>query len=115
MHPWAEFDMRTNTSTGQWLDIQKAAAAAEGRASPLFKGSLGMYHDVILHKHRAAIRFNDYGAGGNVNAVRNLFMGRQAAVMAFGLAGHGPAVRLARGDAGTAATRRSSTPGPSSA
>jgi N4-gp56 family major capsid protein len=48
-----------------------------------------MYHDVILHKHRGVIRFNDYGAGGNVNACRNLFMGRQAAVMAFGSPGTG--------------------------
>jgi N4-gp56 family major capsid protein len=89
MHPWAEFDLRTNTNTGQWLDIQKAAATAEGRSSPLFKGGLGLYHDVILHKHRGVIRFNDYGAGGNVNACRNLFMGRQAAVMAFGSPGTG--------------------------
>jgi hypothetical protein len=58
-----------------WLDIQKAAAAAEGRNNPLFKGSEGMYHDVILHKHRGVIRFNDYGAGGNVNACRNLSSG----------------------------------------
>jgi N4-gp56 family major capsid protein len=35
------------------------------------------------------IRFSDYGAGGNVNACRNLFMGRQAAVMAFGSPGTG--------------------------
>jgi len=33
--------------TGQWLDIQKAAAAAEGKNNPLFKGALGMYRGVI--------------------------------------------------------------------
>lgn len=89
MHSFAEFDLRTNTSTGQWIDIQKAAATAEGRNSPLFKGGLGMYNNVILHKHRAVTRFSDYGAGGNVAAARNLFMGRQAAVMAFGSPGTG--------------------------
>jgi N4-gp56 family major capsid protein len=88
-HPWSLFDLRTATSTGSWLDIQKAAAAAEGRNNPLFKGSEGMYHDVIIHKHRGVIRFNDYGAGGNVNACRNLLLGRQAAVMAFGSPGTG--------------------------
>lgn len=89
LHPWQEYDVRTNSSTGQWIDIQKAAAAAEGRSNPIFKGSLGMYNDVVLHKHKAVIRFNDYGAGTNLNAARSLFLGRQAAVVAFGSAGTG--------------------------
>jgi N4-gp56 family major capsid protein len=89
MHPWQEYDVRTNSTTGQWIDIQKAAAAAEGRNNPLFKGSLGMYNDVILHKHKAVIRFDDYGASSNLNAARSLFMGSQAAVVAFGSAGTG--------------------------
>lgn len=87
MHTWQEDDLRSNTSTGQWLDIQKAAAAAEGRNSPLFKGSLGMYRGVILHSHRNVIRTSDAGAGGNVEAARALFMGAQAGVVAFGSPG----------------------------
>ena len=87
MHTFQEDDLRSNTSTGQWLDIQKAAAGAEGRKNPLFKGSLGMYRGVILHSHRNAIRFNTAGAGGNVEAARALFLGSQAAVVAFGSPG----------------------------
>lgn len=86
MHTFQEDDLRSNTNTGQWLDIQKAAAGAEGRNSPMFKGSLGMYRGVILHSHRNAIRFNNAGAG-NVEAARALFLGSQAAVMAFGSPG----------------------------
>lgn len=89
MHPFQAHAMRTNTSTGQWFDIQKAAAAAEGRNNPIFKGSLGMYNNVVLHKHRSVIRFSDYGAGSNVAAARALFMGRQAGVVAFGSPGTG--------------------------
>jgi len=89
LNPWQEYDTRTNATTGQWLDIQKAAASAEGRNNPIFKGALGMYNNVVLHKHKAVIRFNDYGAGANVLAARALFMGRQAAVMAFGSPGTG--------------------------
>lgn len=89
MHPWQEYDLRTSTATGQWLDIQKAAAASEGRNNPIFKGGLGLYNDVVLHKHRGVIRFSDYGAGSNVAAARALFMGRQAAVVAFGSPGTG--------------------------
>lgn len=91
MHPWQEYDVRTSTSTGQWLDIQKAAAGAEGKASPLFKGGLGMYNNVVLHKHKGVIRFSDYGTGspGTVAAARALFLGRQAGVVAFGSPGTG--------------------------
>ena len=89
MHPYQEFDIRTNTNTGQWLDIQKAVAAAEGRANPIFKGALGFHNNVVLHKHRGTIRFSDYGAGSNIAAARALFMGRQAGVVAFGSPGTG--------------------------
>jgi len=87
MHTFQEDDLRSNTNTGQWLDIQKAAAAAEGRSNPLFKGSLGMYRGCILHSHRNVIRFNTAGSGVNLEAARALFMGSQAAVMAFGSPG----------------------------
>lgn len=87
MHTFQEDDLRGNTQTGQWLDIQKAAATAEGRNSPLFKGSLGMYRGCILHSHRNAIRFNNAGAGANVEAARALFLGAQAAVVAYGSPG----------------------------
>jgi len=87
MHTFQEDDLRASTSTGQWMDIQKAAAAAEGRNSPLFKGGLGMYRGVILHSHRNVIRFNTAGAGANVEAARALFLGTQAATLAYGSPG----------------------------
>ncbi len=89
MQPWAEYSLRTSLNNGNWLDVQKAAATALGKHSPIFKGSLGMHNNVILHKHKGVIRFSDYGAGSNVLAARNLFMGRQAAVVAFGSPGTG--------------------------
>jgi N4-gp56 family major capsid protein len=88
MHPWQEFDVRTNAGTGQWLDIQKAAAGAEGRANPIFKGALGMYNNVVMHKHRAVLRRSDGGAG-TIAVARALFLGRQAGVVAFGSPGTG--------------------------
>lgn len=89
MHTFQEDDLRSNTNTGQWLDIQKAIAASEGRKSPMVKGSLGMYRGCILHSHRNVIRFNDYGAGGTYEAARALFMGSQALVEAYGSPGTG--------------------------
>jgi N4-gp56 family major capsid protein len=89
MSPADEFALRTNTTTGQWLDIQKAAAAAQGRANPIFKGGMGMYNNVILHEHENVIRFDDYGAGTNLPAARNLFIGMQFMVQAYGSPGDG--------------------------
>lgn len=87
MHPWQEYDLRAGTDSGQWLDIQKAAASAEGRSNPIFKGGMGMYNNVVLHKHKGVVRFGDYGTGGDVPAARALFLGRQAGVVAFGSPG----------------------------
>lgn len=87
MSTFQEFDLRTNTSSNDWLDIQKAVATAEGRANPIFKGGLGMINNVVLHSHENVIRFSDYGAGANVPAARALFMGRQAGVVAYGTPG----------------------------
>ena len=89
IHPWQGYDLRTSTGTGGWLDLQKAAAAAEGKSNPIFKGGLGMHSNVVIHEHKSVVRFSDFGAGANVNAARALFMGRQAAVCAFGSAGSG--------------------------
>lgn len=89
MSPFDEYNLRVNTATGQWLDIQKAAAGAQGAAGPIFKGALGMYNGVVLHSHQIVVRFSDYGAGSNVAASRSLFMGRQALVRANGNSGDG--------------------------
>lgn len=87
MSPYQAYDLRTDTGTNGWMDIQKAAAGAEGRNNPIFKGNLGMINNVVLHQHRNAIRFNDYGAGENVEAGRALFLGRQAGAVAYGTKG----------------------------
>lgn len=83
MSPWQEHDMRVSDTSG-WVEIQKAAAAAEGRKNPLFMGALGMIKRVVLQSHEHVIRFTDYGAGSNVAAARALFLGRQAGVLAYG-------------------------------
>lgn len=50
MSPFQEYDLRAADAQG-WLDIQKAAAASEGKNNPIFKGGLGMINNVILHSH----------------------------------------------------------------
>ena len=83
MSPDQAYDLRVADTSG-WLDIQKAAAAADGKNNPIFKGGLGMINDTVLHKHRNVIRFSDYGTGNDVKAARAILLGRQAAVVAYG-------------------------------
>jgi N4-gp56 family major capsid protein len=89
MHTWQAHSLKTSTEAGGWLDVQKAAAAAEGSSNPIFKNALGMIGDAIMHKHRAVVRFNNYGAGANLSAARALYLGRQAVAVAYGSPGDG--------------------------
>ena len=88
MHKWSEYDLRTGATSGTWLDIQKALATSIGKASPICLGGMGEYSNVVLHAHENVIRMNfknDYSVPG----ARNLFLGVQAAVVAFGSPGTG--------------------------
>lgn len=79
IHPRQKEDLRINTATGQWLDIQKAALQG-GRISnnPLFTGALGMYNGLILH------RSNRVPQAASANTRRAIFCGAQAGAIAFG-------------------------------
>jgi len=82
MHTWQAFALRTSTTANDWLDIQKATQ--RDKAPLFFKNALGEYADVVLHKHRSIIRFDDYGATVDLPAARALFFGAQAMVCAYG-------------------------------
>jgi N4-gp56 family major capsid protein len=86
MSPYQAHTLKTDSGS-KWLDFQKAAAGAEGRKNPIFRGGLGMINNVVLHEHENVIRFNDYGTGSDLPAARALFMGRQAGVVAYGTPG----------------------------
>lgn len=78
LHPFQVTALRTNTNTGQWLDIQKAAmTGGEITKNPLFTGALGMYNNVILHE---STRVPSVVAG----SYRSILCGAQAASLAFG-------------------------------
>lgn len=88
MHPFQEHTLRA-ASGSTWFDLQKALVTAVGNKAPIFQGGLGMHRGVVLHSHKAVIRFSNYGAGSNLPAARALFLGRQAGVVAFGSPGTG--------------------------
>lgn len=78
--------LRTNTSTGQWLDIQKAAITGDGSAgNPIMTGALGMYNGVVLHEStRVTLGVNSSTGVAVSNTRRAVLCGAQAATVAFG-------------------------------
>lgn len=80
LHPYQVTNLRTNTNTGQWLDIQKAAmTGGEITKNPIYTGALGEYNGVILH---SAFRIPSSPTQSTVK--RAVFAGAQAGVIAFG-------------------------------
>ena len=85
LHPYQVTDLRTSTSTGQWLDIQKAAMDG-GKVSenPIFTGALGEYNGIVLHAStRVPTGISNAGAAV-ANTRRAIFCGAQAALMTYG-------------------------------
>lgn len=87
LHPYQVTSLRTTTSTGQWLDIQKAAmSGGKVGENPIFTGALGMYNGVVLHEStRVTLGCNGSTATTAVaNTRRAVLCGAQAGVMGFG-------------------------------
>lgn len=78
-------DMRTNTSTGQWLDIQKSAmTGGDVGDNPIFFMAAGMYRQTLIHENARVTNAVANAGTAVANTKRALFCGAQAAVLAFG-------------------------------
>lgn len=86
LHPYQVTDLRTSTSTGQWLDIQKAAmSGGKVGENPIFTGALGMYNNVILHEStRVTQGVHSTTGAAQTSTRRAVLCGAQAGVMGFG-------------------------------
>jgi len=80
MHPWQVSALRANTSTGQWLDIQKSLTQGGGKGL-LFEEGLGIYRDTLLIE---STRIPTFTNGSAVSCARAVFLGAQAGVVAYG-------------------------------
>jgi N4-gp56 family major capsid protein len=85
LHPYQVTDLRTDATTaGSWFDIQKAAMMGGKVAdNPIFSGALGVYNDVIL-REAYDLPVGIAGAAPIPTVRRAVFLGAQAASMAFG-------------------------------
>lgn len=92
LHPYQVTALRTNSSSGQWLDIQKAAMAGiDANNSPIYTGALGEYNGVILKTSQDVTQgVNSSSASTAVTTVRRaVLLGAQAACCAYGGDGRG--------------------------
>lgn len=80
-------DIRDDVGAQGWFEAQKALTAAIGKESEIFKGGAGMFNGVLVDETDTGVKFNDYGAGGNIPAARSLFMGANAGAIAHGTKG----------------------------
>lgn len=88
LHPYQITNMRQSTTTGQWLDIQKAAMqGGEITKNPIFTGAMGMYNNVIIHESTRVPRVvnaSDFTSSNLMGAYHAVLCGAQAATIAFG-------------------------------
>jgi N4-gp56 family major capsid protein len=84
LSPESMFDLRREVGDAGWLTLEKAKAAAVGAKSPIFMAGDSYYNGVLVTSHETCVKFNDYGAGGTIGAVRNLFLGAHAVAVAHG-------------------------------
>lgn len=79
LHPTQVYDLRTNTSDGQWMDFQKMAYTGRGADNPIFKGGIGMYNGVILRENEDVVPGVHSTSGAEQTSTRRaLFLGAQA-------------------------------------
>ena len=86
LHPFQVRDMRQNISTGQWLDITKAAGL-RGDVNRIFAGVqvnfVGWYNGCAIFEHDSIFTATDWGAGSDVDGATALFLGAQAGLWAW--------------------------------
>ena len=88
LHPYQITDMRTNTSTGQWQDIQKAVMQGGkygDSSNPIFSGSYGVYNGVVIRDAIDIPTGTNSTTGAEVTTTRRaVVLGAQAAAFANG-------------------------------
>ena len=85
LHPTQVTSLRTNTSTGQWMDITKAVYNGSKANNPFFDGSLGIYNRVVLREAEHVTEGVSSTGVRVANTRRAILLGAQSAVAAYGM------------------------------
>lgn len=84
LHPTQVYDLRNDTGTMGWREIQLAAIqGGETSDNPIFTGALGVYNNVVLRENEDVVTGLNSSTLAEITTVRRaLFLGAQAAVVA---------------------------------
>lgn len=86
LHTNAVFQLRGQTSTGQWADIEKAKVQG-GKESGIFTGAIGVYNNIIFHESTRLPTGAGYAAPATGTAAdfrRAVLCGAQAMLIGYG-------------------------------
>ena len=86
LHTNAVFQLRGQTATAQWADIEKAKVQG-GKESGIFTGAIGVYNNVIFHESTRLPDGTGYSTPGSGTAAdfrRAVLCGAQAVLLAYG-------------------------------
>jgi N4-gp56 family major capsid protein len=86
IHPYAMYQLRTDTTTNNYVDIFKSALqGGKYDDNPIFTGAAFAYNNVIVHESTRIPTIVGTPATGTAGAYRsNVFCGAQAGCLAFG-------------------------------
>lgn len=86
LHPTQVTSLRTNTATGQWMDITKAIYQGSKANNPFYDGALGEHNNVVLREAEHVMPGVNSSTGAQITTVRRaVLLGAQSAVAAFGM------------------------------
>ena len=87
LHPYQVTALRSSTSTGQWLDIEKAAMqGGQITKNPIYTGALGEFNGVVLRSSFDITNGVNSSTGAAITTVkRAVLLGAQAAVCGYGM------------------------------
>lgn len=88
IHPQQETQLRTDTGTSGWLDIQKAMIqGGQDDKSGIFNGALGVWNNVVLHSSEFVTQGVNGSTGAAISTVRRAVLcGAQSLSLAYGQA-----------------------------
>lgn len=85
LHPYQITDIRTNTSTGEWLDITKSIYNGSKAKNPIYSGAIGEHNGVVLRmSHDVPTGYHSTALTSDTDTRRAVLLGAQAAVIATG-------------------------------
>ncbi len=84
--PEGMYDLRREVGDAGWLTLQKQCITAEGRKNVVFNGGAGLYNGVLIDESQTIVKQNDAG-GSTIRAMRSLFLGAHAVMVAYGTKG----------------------------